>query len=84
MGDVGMKNTEKMIRPQIRICRFCGRKTGRKMRICPEYGRLLRRDLQKPDLHDFLETDLEFGENMGITGGRKIMFETIYEEKEAG
>ncbi len=67
----------KMIRPQICTCGFCGRKTERKMRICQECGRLLMRDLQKPNLHDFLETVLEFGKNKDITGGRKIMFETI-------
>jgi len=47
-----MKNSE-MVRPQMKVCQFCGREVSRDVRICPECGRLLMRDLRKPEWGDF-------------------------------
>lgn len=75
------KNSE-MVRPQIKICQFCGMEAGREARICPECGRLLARNLRKPEWKDFIEPDEDYEDSACMTDDVQETFETIYEEKE--
>lgn len=78
-----MKNSE-MVRPQVKVCQFCGREVSREVRICPKCGRLLMRDLRKPEWRDLIEPDNKFEINIQKAVDMEIGFENIPEEKEAG